>query len=179
MRTLFLTTGAALFMLVPSSAIADDINIDGEVRTEMRSAQATPETERVSVQTFEVSYEGGKNESLNEVLDEALYMAAQKTLDYDYDWFRIKERDTEKDKIETRNRAGIETGFETVPVRECGLLGCSTRYRTYYRGYVGNDFRERDDALYTVTLEFEMGTGRVIDDHKVYDARVVTRTYEK
>ena len=79
MRTLFLTTGAALFMLVPSSAIADDINIDGEVRAETRSAQATPETERVSVQTFEVSYEGGKNESLNEVLDEALYMAAQKT----------------------------------------------------------------------------------------------------
>ena len=131
----------------------------------------------ISDETYEVTVEGKRGDSLDEVMDKALYKAAKKTLGKDYEWFRVIERETEKDTTETRTRGSVSGGFEAVPERRCGLLGCMTTTRTYYRGGIRSDFPDRKDTEYTVTLEYEMGAGYVEDSRNVYDARIVKNSY--
>ena len=157
------------------NAYAGDISGSATVEINKGSSYSAPATERVSTQTYIVSVDGDGNDSRRKVLNKALVKAAKKTLKYDYDWFRIVERETDKETRTTRRRGGFEGSFHTVPERRCGLLSCRTTTRTYYSGGVSSDFPDREDTVYTVTLEFRMGIGPVQDTDSVYDARQVKR----
>jgi len=134
--------------------------------------------ERVSPRIMEVTVEGKKRDSRNEVMDEALYKAARKTLKNDYDWFRILDREIEKETEVTRRGSGFSGSYERVPERSCGLLGCTTRYRTEYNNEFNVRMNEREDTVYTITLEYQMGTGPTRGDTDVYDARIVKNSFK-
>lgn len=126
-----------------------------------------------SSRTYVVTVDGGKRDNRQEVFEEALDRAATKTLRNDYDWFRIIDRETSKETTKTESRSGFSARYERVPERRCGLLGCTTTYRDHYRGGFESDFPEREDTVYTVTLEFEMGSGPYANARNVYDARSI------
>jgi len=131
--------------------------------------------ERVSPRLYSITVNGDGNDSKEKVLNKALYKASKKTLKYDYDWFRIVENETEKERVIYRDRSRAQAGFETVPERHCGLLGCTTRTRTHYSGHIGTNWPDKKDEVYSITLEFEMGIGRIADYENVYDARKTKR----
>lgn len=127
--------------------------------------------ERVSSKTYEVKVRGDSYDDRDEVMEEALYKAAKKTIKNDYDWFRVIDRETESEKSRTSNN--YRGSVERVPERRCGLLGCSTSYRTHYRNDIRADFNDREKVKYSVRLEYVMGIGPVKDSLNVYDAREV------
>jgi len=127
---------------------------------------------------FDVTVEGGRNDSRSEVMEKALYKAAKSTLKKDFEWFRVVERDTDKEIHTTRSRGSATPGFSRVPERHCGLLGCSTNYRTHYRGGFDTTTDERVDARYSVTLEYQMGIGPVKKTDDVYNAKIVKNAYK-
>jgi flavin-binding protein dodecin len=136
-------------------------------------AVASGQYERVSSKTYVAKAKGSSRDDRDEVLDEALYKAAKKTLDRDYDWFRVVSREFETEKTDTRYRNGARESFERVPERRCGLLGCTESYRTSYRGDIDTGFDYREEEKHSVRLEYEMGTGRVSNTENVYDAREI------
>ena len=98
---------------------------------------------------------------------------AVKTLRNDYDWFRIIDRETSKETTKTESRSGFSARYERIPEKRCGLLGCTTTYRDHYRGGFESNFPDHEDTVYTVTLEFEMGTGTYANARNVYEARSI------
>ena len=180
-KTLIITTGLlALALPLNSHAEQTETSVQAEVivGSQTSSGSSAPaQTERVSVRTYEVVAKGNRRDSRSDVREEALYLAARKTLDNNYDWFRVTETYTDRDRVRSRSSARVTGGFERRPVKSCGLLGCTTRYETNYRAGYDNDWPERDETVYEVTLEFEMGTGRVSNPDGVHDARIVKRSY--
>jgi len=75
-------------------------------------------------------------------------------------------------------RGSATPGFSRVPERRCGLLGCSTNYRTHYRGGFDTTTVERVDIRYSVTLEYQMGIGPVKKTDDVYNAKIVKNAYK-
>ncbi|RKQ69616.1 hypothetical protein DES40_2419 [Litorimonas taeanensis] len=133
---------------------------------------------RISDRVYDVRAEGNRRDSRDDVIDEALYKAAQKTLNKDYDWFRVLDRDTDRETVYSdRGGSSFEARYERVPVQRCGLLACSTSYETQRSGYIEARSPERRETRYSVTLEFEMGTGPMPRSGEVYDARLVRRSY--
>ena len=149
----------------------------GMIATAYQPAMASPGAERLSVKTYEVKVKGSTRDDRDEVLDEALYKAAKRTLAKDYDWFRVVSRDFETDKTETRSRNRVRGSYELTPERRCGLLGCSTSYRRTYGAEASSDFYDREEVRHTVRLEFKMGTGSVDYSDNVYNARRVKDAY--
>lgn len=177
MRTLTLTSLTALTLLALPSTASADVGINGNISAEISSSDYNPDKQRVSLRTYNVKVSGDRSDSRDEVMDKALYKAAKETLSKDYTWFRIVNRDTEEVTRETRDRSHIGADFERRPVRSCGLLTCSTSYETRYSGEIGTRDRVRNDTTYTVRLEYEMGTGIVNYNDRVYDARIVKNSY--
>ncbi len=134
---------------------------------------------RVSERTYDVTAEGDHFDSRSEVFDEALYKAARKTLNKDYEWFRVLDRDTDRETVYTNRDRGstFEARYERVPVRRCGLLACSTTYESRKSGHVEYRTPERAETRYSVTLEFEMGDGPAPEGPSVYDASLIKRSY--
>jgi|GEM_PF-1529257 len=179
MRTLTLTTLTVLTCALPLTAFAGS-EVNGSISAHATigtSSSYNPQTERVSLRTYDVKVRGDRRDSRDEVMDKALYKAAKETLSKDYDWFRVIDSDTEEVTVETRDRSRASAGFERRPVRSCGLLSCSTSYETSYRGGFETRDRVREESTYTVRLEYEMGTGSVQDRDRVYDARIVKSSY--
>lgn len=156
-------TTAALTSVLAFSASADD---------------GSASLERISPDTFSVMIDGDKNDDRQDVYEEALYKAAKKTLKYDYDWFRVIDRESDKETVTERTRSAVVGRYDRVPERRCGLLGCKTYYRSYYSGGFSTPSQERERTLYSVSLDFEMGVGPVEDTENVYDARVVKKKYK-
>lgn len=175
---------AALILAAASPVLANEV--EGTVDFKVQSGSSVSDvshdqtfyTERVSPRVFSVTVDGDKNDSREEVIEKALYKAAKKTLKYDYDWFRVVETDVERERVRKARSGGFEGGFETRPVRQCGLLGCSTTHRTSYRADVSSDRFERSRVYYSAVMEFEMGTGRVQKPGEIYDARHAKREFK-
>ena len=144
------------------------------------SGQSAPYEELTAGRTFSVTVDGDRRDSRDEVYEEALYLAAKKTERNDFEWFRVVNKETDRETTKTRDRGSrAEAGFERAPVRRCGLLGCKTEYRTQYRGEFGTDFPEREDTLYSVTLDFEMGVGPATNGGRIYYADEIKRDYRQ
>ncbi|RKQ69615.1 hypothetical protein DES40_2418 [Litorimonas taeanensis] len=172
MRSLILTSAAlAAFAGLPNLACATSDNDDYYSDYDRESSYG------VTGKTYEVSVDGDRNDTAQDVYDEALHKAARKTLDKGYDWFRVIERDTEKEITRGDNDARFETRYERVPVQSCGLLGCRTVNRTYRRDSFDTGFPERDETRYSVEIEFEVGTGQAPASGDVYDAKMVRRSF--
>ena len=168
-KVLLIILGITTFALA-GAANAEDT--DKTVRLTVASS--------VSDKTYEVNVEGKRRDDLDDVMNKALYKAAKKTLKSDYEWFRVILNETEKSsEKESRVGSRFAGGFETVPERRCGLLGCSNSTRTTYRGGIRSDFPERKTTRYSVTLEYKMGSGPVADNNNVYDAKIVKTSYKK
>jgi len=206
MRKLLILS-SALVVLTPSAlavpedeAARTDSAVVVEAQTEMRSdpsadalvvttelivgadtdANAESYEELTAGRTFSVTVDGDRRDSRDEVYEEALYLAAKKTDRNDFEWFRVINKETDRETTKTRDRGSrAEAGFERAPVRRCGLLGCKTEYRTQYRGGFGTDFPEREDTLYSVTLDFEMGVGPATDGGRIYYADEIKRDYRQ
>ncbi len=133
------------------------------------AASAANAYERTSTKTYEVSAKGNKYDGRDKVFDDALYKAAKKTLKNDYDWFRVIDREYETEKTTSSNR--FRESVRRVPERRCGLLGCSTTYRTDYHSDIRSGFYDRDEIKHSVRIEYIMGIGPVEDIKNVYDAR--------
>lgn len=138
----------------------------------------TLDAERTSIDTFTVVVDGDKNEDRREVYEEALYRAANKTLKYDYDWFRVLERENDKEVVTERTTSEVVGRYDRVPERRCGLLGCTTYYRSYYSGGFSIPSQETERTLYSVSLNFEMGVGPAQDTENVFDARIAKKKYK-
>lgn len=175
MRNISMTTVMAASFVFAAPAFAQTTDADIDVKAEI--IIGSPGQSITSNRTYEVEVDGGRRDSRTEVFEKALYKAAKKTLKKDHEWFRVLEKETEKDTVRTEARSGARAGFEREPVRRCGLLGCRTEYRTTYRGGFDSSFPEREDTVYTVILEYEMGSGPVAASDNVYDARRAKKKY--
>lgn len=174
MNKLILTSALVAVLSVPALAAgAQSIAVGAEVQI-----GSDAEAERVSERIYAVSVDGGRRDSREDVYEEALYLAAKKTLRNDYDWFRIVERQTEKETTRTQRRSEFSGRYERVPERRCGLLNCTTTYRDYYHGGFDTGSPAREDSVYTVTLEFQMGYGPYRNSVGVYDAQSVKANYK-
>ena len=160
-----------LAMLSSAPALADSANASLSVSHNSNQA------ERVSIKTYTISVDGKRRDSRSDVMDEALYEAALETEDRGYDWFRVVQRDTDRNTESVRGNSRASAGFERVPTRSCGLLGCSTSYRTEYRGGFETSNLDREETTYSVTLRYQMGTGTPSNTSDVYDARIVQNSY--
>lgn len=172
MHKLVMTTALTATLAISAPALAQtSATMAAEVTLGAQSQTFT------SDRTYEVEVDGNRRDSRQDVFEEALYKAAKKTLKKDYEWFRVVDKETEKDTVRTESRNEARAGFEREPVRRCGLLGCTTEYRTTYRGGFDSSFPEREDTIYTVILEYEMGAGPAPVSDNVYDARDTKRKY--
>lgn len=172
MRKLIMTMSAiALSTSMATLAHSDEIEEAVEVELVKKTY--------IHHKTYDVSVRGDRYDSRSDVYDEALKKAANKTLKKNYEWFRVIDRETDKEVIysEREGRSSFGARYETTPVTNCGLLTCNTRYETQRT----TDFEYRNRApetrerRYKVTLEFEVGYGPAPDGDKVYDARDVKR----
>ena len=143
-------------------------------------ANSAPYEELTAGRIFSVTVDGDRRDSRDEVYEEALYLAAKKTERNDFEWFRVVNKETDRETTKTRDRdSRAEARFERVPERRCGLLSCKTEYRTRYRGEFGAGFPEREDTLYSVTLDFEMGVGPATQGGRIYYSDEIKRDYRK
>lgn len=156
----------------PTMALAEDFKADHTYTQVNFSAELRQEAElrhSVSESTYEIVVHGDSYDDRQEVFDRALNKAAKKTLKKGYEWFRVVDKEIERD-VQTRRTASYGSSFHTAPVRNCGLLTCTTRTRTYYTASAGADRPERRSVAYTVILEVELGQGFVRNPKNVYDA---------
>lgn len=128
---------------------------------------------RTSEKKRKVTIDGKRRESRNDVMDEALYEAAQKTLDINDTWFRVISRDVDTETSYSNRDNGLEARYERVPVRNCGLLGCTTEYRTERSTSFSARTINREETKYSVTLRFETGKGPKPSGSDVYYAKKV------
>jgi len=177
MRKIMMTTVLVAGFACVSPALAQSSDAEANVDVSAEIIVGSPGQTITSNRTYEVEVDGGRRDSRSEVFDKALYKAAKKTLKKDHEWFRIIDKETEKETTRTESRSGASVGFEREPVRRCGLLGCTTEYRTTQRGRFDSGFPEREDTVYTVILEYEMGSGPVAKSDNVYDARKAKKKY--
>ena len=115
-------------------------------------------SQQIEANRYRVSYTGDGNDSAQEVRDRALLRAAELTLEQGGDWFEVTNALTSEDSdIRTRFE---QRGFETEPriVRECGLLGCTSRV-TPVTTYGGTDRVEEVSTVYDHSMEIIIHSG--------------------
>ena len=118
---------------------------------------------------YMVTYTGDRHQSVAEVQNYALLRAAELTMETGNDWFEVVATDTDTD-VDVRERfAGRGYTTETQIVRDCGLLGCTTRARPVA---VATDTYELDEErVYDHALEIILHKGpKPRDNPRAYDA---------
>lgn len=157
--TLKTTLVVTSFMLAASTSFALDIDHNTHVQ--------------ISSKTYTVKVKGSKKDSQNDVLEDALYKVANKTLKADYDWFKIVNRETDSHKTIEKRSTGVRSNFETAPVRRCGLLSCKTQYRAQYGASQYDNPSRNEVTLHNVTLEYRMGRGPMDNSDNYYNAKLL------
>ncbi len=125
---------------------------------------------RIEQNRFRVSFSGNSSTDRETVKTFLLYRAAELTLQSGYDWFKVLDRETEKD---TRYRSSYAGG----PWGHPGLF----HYRYYHPHYgwhpiydpFWNDRNYREVTRYEASAEIFMGRGPKPDDASAFDARQV------
>lgn len=169
LKTVFCTAILAAGTSMTSLAWASDVKVSASASIN------SPADQRVSDRVYDVRVKGDRNDTRNEVYDEALYKAAKKTRKKDYDWFRVIDSDIERETRIRDSQSGFEAEYERVPYRSCGLLTCKTEYRTERSTTIRIDADDREETRYVVDLDFQMGWGPMPRDGEVYDARALNR----
>jgi flavin-binding protein dodecin len=116
---------------------------------------------------YRVSFTGNSRTSSDQVKDYTLLRAAELTLQHEYDWFEVVNRDSDKESRQDP-QAGISASRPYHVSRDCGLLGCRTTSSPVYAGvHVSN---QRRSDRYTSSMEIVMGSGEPTDPNAIYDA---------
>ncbi|MBT80579.1 MAG: hypothetical protein CL587_09345 [Alteromonadaceae bacterium] len=106
-------------------------------------------------------------------MDYAMLRAAEITLENQYDWFTVTERETLVDK-ET-----VSTGPETMfsqryaRVTECGALTCRTSWQPQTMVSTGVFIGGREQSEIESTLNIKMGKGTAPEDNETFNAEQV------
>lgn len=127
-------------------------------------------SQQIESNRYRVSYTGDARQSAQTVRDYALLRAAELTLEEGGDWFEVVAAETSED-TDTRTRfenRGFET--ETRIVRECGLLGCTSRAQPVTT-YGGTEMREETETVFDHSMEIIVHTGlKPPENPRAYDA---------
>ena len=124
----------------------------------------------IEANRYRVSYTGDERQSAQTVRDYALLRAAELTMERGGDWFEIVASETSED-TETQTRFA-DRGFETENriVRDCGLLGCTSRVEPVTT-FGGTDVTEETVTVFDHSIEIIIGTGlKPVDNPRAYDA---------
>lgn len=106
----------------------------------------------------------------SEAKNYALLRAAELTLENNYDWFVVVDRETHIEK--TRDSVTTSVHTDHTVTRSCGLLGCTTHtHPTTGYGMGMSSGPGKDEAV--ASLEIRMGKGVKPDRDDVYDAQEV------
>lgn len=112
----------------------------------------------------------GDNTTL--AMDYALLRASELTLEEEYDWFQVVNRETfvNRERVSSGSSFGAGAGYETI--RDCTPLGCRV-YRRPVRSYHMGIALGDDRSVVETVLEVRMGRGVRPEEGQTFDAREV------
>lgn len=123
--------------------------------------------QQISANYYRVSYKA-RGDNSDEAKAYAMRRATELTAAQGYDWFIVVDKETMTERQQdSANRLGA--GYQTTTVRDCGLLGCSSRtvQQPSYEIGVTAGGNEQVEAV----LEIRMGKGVMPDGVNSYPAR--------
>lgn len=164
------TVVIATALLMPITAFANQSTAPSSLIVKNQTSWKTASKTHVSATSLKVKVNGSQKDSRHEVMEKALYKAAKVTLDANDRWFRVVNSEVETETSYADDRNGFEARYDRTPVRRCGLLGCTTEYRS--RPTTSFSARASKDKVttYSVILSFETGTGPKPKDKDAYIA---------
>ena len=126
---------------------------------------------QISGDHYRVSYTARPSQA-DQAKDFALLRAAELTLLEGYDWFVVLDRDTD---IERREQTPAEFGVSrrVTVSRDCGLIGCTTRYEPQRKVAVDASAGSSSRGVAKSVLEIRLGKGVRPDTIDSYDARTL------
>ncbi|MAD76401.1 MAG: hypothetical protein CML20_16705 [Rheinheimera sp.] len=123
--------------------------------------------QQISANFYRVSYKA-RGDNSDEAKAYAMRRATELTAAQGYDWFIVVDKETMTERQQdSANRLGA--GYQTTTVRDCGLLGCSSRtvQQPNYEVGIAAGGKEQVEAV----LEIRMGKGVMPDGGNSYPAR--------
>ena len=127
---------------------------------------------------YQVTFTGDSTTSDQEVKNYALLRSAELTMEKGYDWFEVITRDSESTEVKSGNNAGVAVSNRPAYVRDCGLLGCTTRSNvgTEIRSTAISDSRTE----HKTTLEIVMQNGDApANNSRAYNAAKIAESLRK
>lgn len=125
---------------------------------------------------YRVSFTGNSHTSSELVKDYALLRAAELTLQQGREWFKVVNRETDKQSRQSSG-AGLSASRPYSVSRDCGLLGCRTTSSSIHTGASISSTRQSN--RYASSIEIVMGTGEPDDPDVVYNAREIIQSLRK
>ncbi len=123
--------------------------------------------QQISANFYRVSYKA-RGDNSDEAKAYAMRRATELTAAQGYDWFIVVDKETMTERQQdSANRLGA--GYQTTTVRDCGLLGCSSRTVQQPNYEVG--IAAGGKAQVEAVLEIRMGKGVMPDGGNSYPAR--------
>lgn len=122
---------------------------------------------------YRVSFTGNSHTPGELVKDYALLRAAELTLQQEREWFKVVNRETDKQSRQ-RSGAGISASRPYSVNRDCGLLGCRTTSSSIRTGVSISSTRRSN--RYASSIEIVMGMGEADDPDAVYSAREIIQS---
>ncbi len=129
---------------------------------------------KISENRYRVNFNGNRSTSLEDTRDYALLRAAQLTLEHDYEWFRIVDRETSTtESREPHSEIGYERAYYVQD--SCGLLTCTRSVRPATFTHMEFD-ASRPETRHSQSIEILMGKGTPPEDGDFYNARDVVKS---
>ncbi len=126
--------------------------------------------QQIAENRYRVIFTGNGNSTMETVQNYALLRAAELTVQKDYDYFRVADRNTvtlNDERPETSTVVSSGTHTQT----NCGLLGCQTRHTPSFSATQIQ--RAPDNGRYSSNLEIVMSEEGPSTAADTYDAREV------
>lgn len=130
---------------------------------------------------YRIVFTGNSRTDAETVQDYALLRAAELTLERNQEWFRLANREQDKDvRTTTSVGTGIQHGGQTAVFQRCGLLSCET-FVSSRPGFSsgGGIATTRSATTYTSQLEIVMGSGDAPNDLETYNAEQLSRALRR
>ncbi|MGB0908215.1 MAG: CC0125/CC1285 family lipoprotein [Maricaulaceae bacterium] len=174
MKTHLLFVG--LICCLTSPAYANNISHYASVMPQpsVKTYAASRNSENGSPRIHSITVDGDLNDTRNAVVDRAIYKAAKTTLMHNYDWFRVVVQNVDRGEAYSEGRRPLQSGYQSVPVRECGPSICTTTYKKTHNGQARATQSNHISEYFSAHLKIEMGFGHIAEAdnvYKVFDAR--------
>lgn len=140
-----------------------------DYREASRSGTQGYSSQIIEKDRYRVNYTGDTDQSAAQVQNLALLRAAELTMENGGDWFEIVNDETSKD-VDIDQRLATR-GYRTRPnvVRQCGLLGCTTR--AYPVTVLEEELATTERVAFDHTIEIVVHEGtKPADNLRAYNA---------